>query len=46
MAEAMKAAGAKAELLVIPGGSHAIFPSITPRARDAVVDFFVRQLKP
>ncbi len=46
MAEAMKAAGAKAELLVISGGSHAIFPSITPRARDALLDFFVRQLKP
>jgi len=46
MAEAMNAAGSHAETLVIAGGGHAIFPSITPRARDACLDFFVKQLKP
>lgn len=46
MAEAMQKAGAKAEVIVIPGGGHAIFPSITPRARNACLDFFTRELRP
>lgn len=46
MAEALKMAGAEAEVLIIPGGSHGIFPSITPHARDACLEFFTRQLKP
>jgi acetyl esterase/lipase len=46
MAEALKAAGVEADVLVIPGGGHAIVPSITPRVRDACLDFFMRHLKP
>jgi acetyl esterase/lipase len=46
MAEQMRQKGVAAEVLVLPGAGHAIFPSITPRARDALVDFFDRHLKP
>jgi acetyl esterase/lipase len=46
MAEALKKSGVEAEVLVIPGGGHAIFPSITPSARNACLDFFTRHLKP
>jgi acetyl esterase/lipase len=46
MAEQMKKSGVAADVLVLPGAGHAIFPSITPRARDALLEFFVRQLKP
>jgi acetyl esterase/lipase len=46
MAESMKHSGVAAEVLVLAGEGHAIFPSITPRARDALVEFFVRHLKP
>jgi acetyl esterase/lipase len=46
MAEQMRQSGALAEVLVLPGAGHAIFPSVTPRARDALVAFFERYLKP
>jgi acetyl esterase/lipase len=46
MAEQMRQSGATAEVLVLSGAGHAIFPSITPRARDALVAFFERHLKP
>jgi acetyl esterase/lipase len=46
MAEQMRQSGVSAEVLLLPGAGHAIFPSITPRARDALVAFFERQLKP
>ena len=46
MAEQMKKSGVAAEVLVLPGEAHAIFPSITPKARDALLEFFVKNLKP
>jgi acetyl esterase/lipase len=46
MADALKKAGAEHEFLSIPGAGHGIFPSSTPEARDAAVDFFNRHLKP
>jgi acetyl esterase/lipase len=46
MAESMKKSGALADVLVLPGAGHAIFPSITPQARDALMEFFVTHLKP
>jgi acetyl esterase/lipase len=46
MAEQMRQSGALAEVLVLPGAGHAIFPSVTPRARDALVAFFERYLNP
>ena len=46
MAEQMKKSGVEGEVLMLPGAGHAIFPSITPQARDALIAFFVRHLKP
>jgi acetyl esterase/lipase len=46
MAEQMRKSGVTAEVLLLPGAGHAIFPSITPKARDALVAFCERQLKP
>jgi acetyl esterase/lipase len=46
MAERLKQNGVDAEVLVLPGAGHAIFPSITPRARDALVAYLVKRLKP
>jgi acetyl esterase/lipase len=46
MADQMRNSGAIAEVVVLPGAGHAIFPSITPRARDALVAFFIKHLKP
>ncbi len=46
MFAALKAAGADAQLLTIPGAGHPIFPSITPAAREALLDFFVAKLRP
>jgi acetyl esterase/lipase len=46
MANQMKLNGVAAEVLVLPGEGHAIFPSITPRARDALLEFLVRHLRP
>ncbi len=42
----MRQHGVEAEVLVLPGAGHAIFPSITPRAREALVEFFVKHFKP
>lgn len=39
------AKGADAELLILPGAGHGIFPSITPEARDAAIVFFEKYLK-
>jgi acetyl esterase/lipase len=46
MFAALKAAGADAQLLTIPGAGHPIFPSITPAAREALLNFFVAKLRP
>jgi dipeptidyl aminopeptidase/acylaminoacyl peptidase len=46
MAEQMKSSGAVADVLVLAGEGHAIFPSITPRAKDALLEFMVAHLKP
>jgi len=46
MTESMKKSGAEAEVLLLPGAGHAIFPSITPPAREALIAFFVGHLKP
>jgi acetyl esterase/lipase len=46
MAEKLAKRGSKADVLVLHGAGHAIFPSITPEAREALTAFFVKQLKP
>ena len=46
MANILKAKNVEAEVLALEGAGHAIFPSITPRARDAIVEWFGKKLKP
>jgi dipeptidyl aminopeptidase/acylaminoacyl peptidase len=46
MADALKKAGAEAEVLTLKGQSHGIFPAITPKARDATLEFLDAHLKP
>jgi acetyl esterase/lipase len=44
--EALKKHQVEAELLSLEGAGHAIFPSITPRAKEAILEWFGKKLKP
>jgi acetyl esterase/lipase len=44
--DALKRHKVDAELLVLEGAGHAIFPSITPRAKEAILEWLGKKLKP
>lgn len=46
MADALKKNNVDAEVIVLDGAGHGIFPTTTPKVTDAVLQWFAKKLKP